>query len=363
MRRFLLLTVGFLLAIAFAIPAGAHDGHQDWQPDGSGGLASYGGEPALDDTLAVGTMTDTLTAALYGPCENDQGGCDTSTVNRQCTQFAINDRSSGPAPADASEWQGIYFIPSNGTVQRWSRPVGCNDGQRTESNIGYGLHNTRSWMSSRDGGNATRIRGQSFRVLTRNYSAYSRTWTFYDVMFFRAPAGHDANYFHTSTFQRIIQDLDLRGFNQVHVKYAIWADVRNDAGFGGQAEYNGNQGAQFRQALVRNPITQALETKSFQWGCANSGDTAMMQEALHMWGTVNPTSADHDGAHQYHATQQQDVMFWRGDSTLSGVDDQGHPALGGQSVWDAGAQTYTDRVLSFPAYLKAFSTAGSLHLC
>lgn len=209
--------------------------------------------------------------------------------------------------------------------------------------------------------------GQSFKVLTRNLSAYGRTWTFYDVLFVRGV--HNTAFYQAAPFDRIRADLNNIGMSQLNVKYVVFADVLTNGTHtptgtscnGGQSEYNGNQGIQFRRC--RDTTTGA--TFGFRWGCADHGDTDAMHEGLHEWGTVAPGSADYDSTpgHANHVVQSGDLMFWTAPTTLSGHNDGGGINPNGQTQWDIGAQSYTSRVLAFPSYLTSFPTSFPIHEC
>lgn len=364
MRRLILSVM--VAAILSAGAIGAYG--DDFQPDGSGGSVSDTADFLLPEDVASTTMTDVLTQSVLGPCETIDGQCQSSTP-RTCTYFPLDDRTSGPVPADATQWQVIYLVPSDGIVQPWSRPTGCNDGYGKESNIGYGIHNTRAWMASRRTQNDA-VRAKSFKVLTRSYSAYGRTWTRYHVMFVRGPRT-TAQYRAGSaqdTFNRVIADLNNLGFSRPTVKYVVFADVITNGGgpagttcTAGQAEYNGNQGVEFRRCQRATPNSAPT---GLRWGCADTGDTVAMHEAVHEWGIVDPASAEYDIVDgNRHVTQQGDLMFRQALSTLSGFNDVEGPAASGQTIWDDGLGSYTARVLAFPSYLTLFANNSPLHRC
>jgi hypothetical protein len=295
--------------------------------------------------IAESTMTDTL---LDGQIAAATGA--------SCSYLPRYDRTNGPAPANASQLQVIYFVPSNVTARNWDRPVLCSDGTKRESNIGYAVHNIRRWMGSRPNTPNTqgaRMIGKSFNALLRTDSLYGRTTTSYNVMFVRG-AHTDGWYSQGNTFDYVLAEINPI-FNQPNVKYVVFADVKATDGTAGRAEMNGNHGVVYRRFIYKDG------TDGFsRWGCADEGDVAPAHETLHMWNAVANGVPDSDGDGHVVATQPTDLMPARIGSALNGQWSSNAPAP--VTIWDQGADSYTGRVLSFPGYLG--STPGSaLHDC
>jgi hypothetical protein len=214
----------------------------------------------------------------------------------------------------------------------------------------------RRWTGSRPssaGANGVRMNGKAIASRLRTDTAYGITTTSYDVQFLRGQhsagwyqvAGKDA-YGETYAFQRIRLEMEAHGFNHPHVKYLVYADVTepNPRSTLAMAEVNGNLGV----VWARN--TSGTGTvNGIQWGCATKGDTAALHEVIHMWGVGHEPAYTTD---LMYATVNHSLSGRRNDGTT------GYPV----TVWDAGADTYTSRVLSFPAYLNG-SPGSGYRLC
>lgn len=338
-----------LLALAVGLLAG--DAAKPAQPRTSAIPLSHGVRVPSQyglhsDQVAISTMSDNLLDGQLG-----------ASAGASCSYLPRRDHTNGPAPANASQLQLIYFVPADVAARNWDRPVLCSDGTKRESNIGYAMHNMRRWMGSRPntaGTQGARMIGKSFNALLRTDSLYGRTTNSYNVMFVRG-LYPDAWYSQGNSFDHVINEID-DVFNQPNVKYLVFADVRATDGSGGRAEMNGNHGAIYRRFVYEEDGTDGF----FRWGCADEGDAAAMHETLHMWNAVAPGVPDSDGDAHIVATQPSDVMAAVIQSTLNG-QWSGNTAAP-VSIWDQASDSYTGRVLSFPAYLG--STPGSgLHDC
>jgi hypothetical protein len=234
-----------------------------------------------------------------------------------------------------------------------------------ESNIGYGNHNIRSWMSRERPAN-TGIHGKAFRQKTRTVSGYSRTFTFTDVMFVRLQNG--PGYY---DFTQLDREMVARGWDLTYSKYVFHYEGQGvyDSRMGssplGQAPYGGRRAYAYHRYQIYDPNTAAVRNQSVRWGCADGGDVPPLHEALHLWTTVNPAAPDYDTnpAHTpYHAVQENDGMHYQTKSALNGRTASGELATAGVTRFDPGADTYTGRVLQFPAYLTSGPASG-LHTC
>lgn len=242
--------------------------HPDHPDNNTGRIASLNLDGGATEAQALLNMPDSLATALTGPCPDESPDtCIPVSASRVCTLAPRNDVTSKTAPADATQWQVIFFVPKDRPQTRtWDRGTGCNDGAKSESTIGYSIHNTRAFMSgnrpSTSQGN--RVVGNSFRQRRKNVTLQGRTFSFYDVMFMRG-ANNDSYYATSRPFDRLRNELDRKGYSRLHVKYMLYADVRSTTTAAGHAELNGNQGAIYWRSTSNS-------THYYRnWGCADQG--------------------------------------------------------------------------------------------
>jgi hypothetical protein len=357
MRKLSLAVIGLLTAeLLFAIPSSADPGHGE--PTEAPVIADFGDENfGLPGDLADTTMPDSLAEAMAIPPD---GG-----ATRTCTKVPHNDRTTAGPPADGSYTVLVYLVPSDGVVQDYDRPTVCSDGVSVESPIGWSNHNTRRWMAQQRPANAA-IWGKAIRQRTRTYSAYGKTFTFSDVMLVRL--SQPASYYATQTYDRLETALVNAGWNMTTSKYVFYADLQanveaSGSSPAGQAPYGGRRAYVYRRTRYRNPSTGVTTDRRSRWGCADEGDVPPIHEELHLWSIVNPAAPDYDsngGTSPHHAAQTADSMHWQVASTLSGTWSNGTAAP--TTAFDAGADSYTSRVLAFPAYLVA-GPGRDLHRC
>jgi hypothetical protein len=350
-----IVLAALLIPAVGAAPVFAHDGdpggHAPNPPTTSAG--DY--DDPLLEPVATASLPDVFAEAMTAPCEGDQGGC---TSGRLCNTAVRDDRTNGPVPSGGtSQIINIYFVPTDVPTRTWDRPVLCNDGSSTDGLIGRAAWNNRVWMSNVNGTQGDRIRGQAFRMLKKNYSDWGRTWNLDNILFVRAQ--NNDSFYYSNTFEKIRIELDNRNWQQSYAKYHTYADVCASGTNGGFAQYGGHHASSFRRwGTCGSTTTQPWANR---WGCADEGDTVGIQEILHNWQTVNPASPDHDGGHPFHATQTNDAMHWRIESTYSGRRSNGTAIQ--VTAWDPGADSYTTRVLSYPAYLLTIGTGRPFYLC
>ena len=274
------------------------------------------------------------------PLTDPEGGS-----GRTCSRAA---RHTGPATATTA-MHAVYFVPSDVKAQYYDRPIVCNDGYHEESTIGYAIMNARNWMASSaaQAAGPGSLKGKSYKRLKRTDSAYSRTFSFTDVRFFRS--AHPDSYFRTDTFPKIINELNAAGWS--NSKYMVFADVENWQGIGGTATYRGKFATGFRRIAYYDSAGN-LVRQAVKWGCATDADTAAEHEMTHAFGAVPPSgSQEYDTKHPKHATGPGDVMYWKLTGTLSGKHTNGSAAP--NTYWDVATDTYSSAVLGFGSYLES----------
>lgn len=352
MRRFLLVSCVMTILVSYAGDAFAHGRHRDGMAD----VTLPDGDPGISPAAAEATMPNQLALAMFGPCETP----DCSPPPRVCSFADRIDRSNGPAPANATEAQPIYFLASDTFAYDWDRPVGCSDGSSREGTIGYSLSNSKKFMAS-----TTRfsnaVAGRFFDTRRRNFQMYNKTFNAYEVIFFRA--SNPESYFAVQSFTRMQAALIERGFDRAETKYWIFGDVirgRNPDGrvVLGEASHSDDISVTTKFAIsYRRYTTFDGSTASARWGCADEYDIVPMQETLHNYHIVQvgrPDSADGDTAH---VVQPEDVMHGAVASSYRGLSARGSAIL--TTTWDQGADTYTGQLtMDDPEYLTAVTGYG-----
>lgn len=359
MRRVVVANVAALIVgVVMAVPAAADPGHghgttatgavgetvTDFAPD-DGGLA----------LTAPDGMSNTYLDALLVP---------EPTGSREC-KLVRNDRTDAGPPPNASEQQIVYFRPIDAPNYTWDAPAVCSDGVKRESNIGYSNHNARRWMGTQTTEQGKRLTSKAYKVNLRTVYAYSRSFTFVNVM--HVQGWYSTSYYGTDTYTRLTNEFNARGWNHLNVKYVVYAELkamrsRDYSGSPlGTAGFNGNKGYSYRQYEVSDGSVRKV-----RWGCADEGDHIPIHEATHSMGAVATGAADYYNttvsSKQHHVAQGYDLMSPAPESSFSGRSSSDRPYPYGPLEWDQGSDSYTSRVLSFPAYLTNSPISG-LHLC
>jgi len=359
MRRLIVASVAALIAgVVTAVPAAADPGHgHGTTATGAVGetINDFGPDDAGLPLTAPDGMSNTYLDALLVPEPSGP---------REC-KLVRNDRTDTGPPPNASEQQIVYFRPSDAINYTWDSPAVCSDGVKRESNIGYSNHNTRRWTGTQTTQQGKRLAGKAYKVNLRTVYAYSRSFTFVNVM--HVQGWYNTAYYGTDTYTRLTNEFNARGWNHVNVKYVVYAELKamtqTSSGTSpiGQAQFNGNKGFSYRQ-FQRSDGT----VRKARWGCADEGDAAPIHEATHSMGAVAQGAADYyytsEPGKQNHVTQAYDLMSPAPASSFSGRSSSDQPYPYGPLEWDQGSDSYTSRVLSFPAYFTNSPISG-LHLC
>ncbi|HEX9696589.1 MAG TPA: hypothetical protein VGB64_09800 [Actinomycetota bacterium] len=332
------LLLAFIGGVASPDAVVAHESHT---------VSDEAGTNELPEPIATATMEDVLATATL------------LQAGSRCSYVTRDTRVGGAdVPPDRREWQLYYFVPKDIAVRDWDRAVMCTDartGKRTlhESNIGASAYNTQAWMASRTASGPSqghRVRGKAFRIGVRTIAGWG------PVRLVSAIVGAQPDaYYSTNSAARLIAEMNQRGFGHGLPKYMIFADVRSDRNSAGIAEYGGNQAIMYRRFTIGGRGYAA------RWGCADQGDKTTIHEAIHTFGNVQPTAAENSSktSNPHHVLQSADAMNYRGGgSTFRGryADGTYSPV----SIWDADADSYTSRVLSFASYLIPFGTGYPL---
>lgn len=309
---------------------------------------------------ARATMPDQYLLALLGPCP-DENPDNCHPPPRICTRAARIDRSNGPAPANGTEAQLIYFLASNTTANNWDQPTGCADGYSRESTIGYSVTNSRKFMAS-SLNHGERVSGKFFDTRRRSYQAHGKTFGAYEVIFFRAE--QNEAYFAVDTLVRTRQALRDKGLDRLDTKYWIYADVirgRNPDGrvILGEAEHSDSTSVRtkFANAYARYTGNDG-QTKIARWGCADEYDIVPMHETMHTYHLVQSGRPDSVLGDTSHATQPEDILYPSAVSSYTGFSSRGSSIV--LAYWDFGADTYTTQLTTDDAeYLASVSGYGA----
>jgi hypothetical protein len=319
--------------------------------------AMYENGPAIGDTVGLLDLLDPLgdlsipdplqTAYTSTGCDEDTYPCTAAPSSATCSSIPADDRTSGPIPSNAAQFEALYFVPSDRTPQaKMHRAAVCDDGSHREPAIGRAVRNSRVFPANQTSGQGARVSGQGFKFLSRTYSRYGYTNSFYDVMLVRG--AHTESYYNVDPHTRIWEELEAKGWTNPSPKHVAFSDAREPNGYAGFGSYGGWRGSVFERYL------RAGQTYNPRWGCADQGDAVVLHEFLHQYATVNPSANEYDADHAYHSQQSNDLMHYQTVTSYSGKASSG--ATIPVTQWDPGQDTYTGRVLSFPAYLQSISS-------